>query len=60
MDRIKVLRLIENPVAGSGAVAYLIESMHGAGPPMAQRIMIGRQGGLEEKIARVKGLLDIS
>jgi 4-hydroxybutyryl-CoA dehydratase / vinylacetyl-CoA-Delta-isomerase len=60
VDRIKVLRLIENLVAGSGAVAYLVESMHGAGPPMAQRIMIGRQGGVEEKITRVKGLLDIA
>jgi 4-hydroxybutyryl-CoA dehydratase/vinylacetyl-CoA-Delta-isomerase len=59
VDRIKVLRLIENLVAGSGAVAYLIESMHGAGPPMAQRIMIGRQGGLEEKMARVRTLLKI-
>lgn len=60
VDRIKVLRLIENLVAGSGAVAYLIESMHGAGPPMAQRIMIGRQGGLDEKVTRVKSLLDIA
>ncbi len=59
VDRIKVLRLIENLVAGAGAVAYLIESMHGAGPPMAQRIMIGRQGGLEEKIRRVKAMLNI-
>jgi 4-hydroxybutyryl-CoA dehydratase/vinylacetyl-CoA-Delta-isomerase len=59
MDRLKVLRLIENLVAGAGAVAYLIESMHGAGSPMAQRIMIGRQGHLESKIERVKRLLDI-
>jgi len=59
VDRIKVLRLIENLVAGSGAVAYLIESMHGAGPPMAQRIMIGRQGGVEEKMERVRRLLGI-
>lgn len=56
-DRMKVLRLIENLVAG--AVGYLIESMHGAGPPMAQRIMIGRQADLEGKIQRVKGLLGI-
>jgi 4-hydroxybutyryl-CoA dehydratase/vinylacetyl-CoA-Delta-isomerase len=56
----KVLRLIENIVAGAGAVAYLIESIHGAGPPMAQRIMIGRQGEVEGKINRVKGLLNIS
>jgi len=60
VDRIKVLRLIENLVAGAGAVAYLIESMHGAGSPMAQRIMIGRQGEIEAKINRVKGLLNIS
>jgi 4-hydroxybutyryl-CoA dehydratase/vinylacetyl-CoA-Delta-isomerase len=59
VDRMKVLRLIENIVAGAGAVAYLIESVHGAGSPMAQRIMIGRQGEIESKISRVKGLLDI-
>ena len=28
-------------------------------PPMTQRIMIGRQGEIEGKINRVKGLLDI-
>ena len=59
VDRMKVLRLIENLVAGSGSVAYLIESVHGAGPPMAQRIMIGRQAGLESKINLAKGILDI-
>jgi 4-hydroxybutyryl-CoA dehydratase/vinylacetyl-CoA-Delta-isomerase len=58
-DRLKVLRLIENLVAGAGAVGYLIESMHGAGPPAAQRIMIERQAGLEAKMAAVKGLLAI-
>jgi len=59
IDRIKVLRLIESLVAGAGAVAYLIESMHGAGSPMAQRIMIARQGDLESKIELVKQLLAI-
>jgi 4-hydroxybutyryl-CoA dehydratase/vinylacetyl-CoA-Delta-isomerase len=59
VDRMKVLRLIENIVAGAGAVAYLIESVHGAGSPMAQRIMIGRQGEIESKINRVKSLLNI-
>ena len=58
-DRMKVLRMIENLVAGAGSVAYLIESMHGAGPPMAQRIMIGRQGDIESKINRVKGILNM-
>ena len=55
----KVLRLIENLVAGAGAVGYLIESMHGAGPPMAQRIMIGRQADLDGKISRVEKLLGL-
>jgi 4-hydroxybutyryl-CoA dehydratase/vinylacetyl-CoA-Delta-isomerase len=59
VDRIKVLRLIENLVAGAGAVAYLIESMHGAGSPMAQRIMIGRQGDVAGKVALAKGILGI-
>ncbi|MCB2227743.1 MAG: 4-hydroxybutyryl-CoA dehydratase [Desulfarculaceae bacterium] len=60
VDRMKVLRLIENLVAGAGAVGYLIESMHGAGPPTAQRIMISRQAGLEDKVQRVKDLLEIA
>ena len=59
IDRMKVLRLIENLVAGAGAVGYLIESMHGAGPPTAQRIMISRQAGLEQKIQSIKDLLSI-
>ncbi|RPH88900.1 MAG: 4-hydroxybutyryl-CoA dehydratase, partial [Desulfobacteraceae bacterium] len=59
VDRMKVLRLIENLVAGAGAVGYLIESMHGAGPPMAQRIMIGRQADLAGKIRQVEELLGL-
>jgi len=41
-NRMRVLRLIENITMGSGAVCYLTESLHGAGSPMAQKIMIGR------------------
>ncbi|HSJ53476.1 MAG TPA: 4-hydroxyphenylacetate 3-hydroxylase N-terminal domain-containing protein [Anaerolineae bacterium] len=59
-DRVKVLRLIENLVAGAGAVAYLVESMHGAGSPMAQRIVIGRQAGLEGKVALARRLLGLA
>ncbi|MFO7710076.1 MAG: 4-hydroxyphenylacetate 3-hydroxylase N-terminal domain-containing protein [Desulfobacterales bacterium] len=59
IDRMKVLRLIENLVAGAGAVGYLIESMHGAGPPTAQRIMIRRQADMDKKIEKVKALLCI-
>jgi 4-hydroxybutyryl-CoA dehydratase/vinylacetyl-CoA-Delta-isomerase len=60
VDRMKVFRLIENIVAGAGAVAYLVESVHGAGSPMAQRIMIGRQGDVNSKVDQVKRLLDIN
>lgn len=56
-DRMKVLRLIENIVAGAGSVAYLIESVHGAGPPQAQRVMIHRQGDIQGKVGKVKKLL---
>jgi len=59
VDRMKVLRLIENLVAGHGAVSYLIESMHGAGSPMAQRIMIGREADIEGKIELVRRLLSL-
>jgi 4-hydroxybutyryl-CoA dehydratase/vinylacetyl-CoA-Delta-isomerase len=60
VDRMKVLRLIENLVVGAGAVGYLVESMHGAGPPTAQRIMISRQADLEQKVSRVKDMLGIA
>lgn len=59
-DRMRVLRLIENITMGTAAVGYLPESMHGAGSPQAQRIMIARQSNLAMKkdlaksIARVK------
>ena len=59
-DRVKVLRLVENLVAGAGAVAYLIESMHGAGSPMAQRIVIGRQADLEGKVSLARRLLGLT
>jgi len=47
--RMRILRLIENLTLGTAAVGYLTESMHGAGSPQAQRIMIARQGNLEKK-----------
>lgn len=53
--RLRVLRLIENLTLGTAAVGYRTESMHGAGSPQAQRIMISRQSDLEAKkdLARV-------
>ena len=56
----RILRLIENLCLGTAAVGYRTESMHGAGSPQAQRIMISRQGNLEmkkqlaKKIAKVE------
>ena len=47
-DRLRVLRLIENITLGRGAVGYLPESLHGAGSPQAQRVVIGREAPLEE------------
>lgn len=48
-NRMRILRLIENLTLGTAAVGYRTESMHGAGSPQAQRIMISRQGNLAEK-----------
>jgi len=47
--RMRILRLIENLTLGTAAVGYRTESMHGAGSPQAQRIMISRQGDLSAK-----------
>jgi 4-hydroxybutyryl-CoA dehydratase/vinylacetyl-CoA-Delta-isomerase len=48
-NRMRILRLIENITLGSAAVGYLTESMHGAGSPQAQRIMISRLVNMKEK-----------
>lgn len=60
VDRLRVMRLIESLALGAGSVAYLVESMHGAGSPMAQRITIARQADLEAKIALAKKLLELA
>ncbi len=58
-DRMRILRLIENLTLGSAAVSYLTESMHGAGSPQAQRIVIGRLIDMEEKKAAARRLSGI-
>ncbi|MBW1983333.1 MAG: 4-hydroxybutyryl-CoA dehydratase [Deltaproteobacteria bacterium] len=45
--RLRILRLIENMTLGTGAAAYLTESLHGAGSPQAQKIMIARLADIE-------------
>ncbi len=58
-NRMKILRLIENITMGTAAVGYLTESMHGAGSPQAQRIMISRQANVGEKQKKAKKLCGI-
>ena len=58
-NRLRVLRLIENITLGTAAVGYRTESMHGAGSPQAQRIMIARQSNMEHKKSLAKKLARI-
>lgn len=55
-DRIRLLRLIENMTGGTA----LVESMHGAGSPQAQKVMYMRLGNLEQKKKLAKKLAKIS
>lgn len=57
--RMRILRLIENITLGTAAVGYRTESMHGAGSPQAQRIMISRQGNLDQKKELAKAIAGI-
>lgn len=58
-DRLRTLRLCENMALGAAAVGYRTESMHGAGSPQAQKVMINRQGNFEGKKALAKRLAGI-
>lgn len=57
--RMRILRLIENITMGTAAVGYLTESMHGAGSPQAQRIMISRLVDMKHKQKAAKQLCGI-
>ncbi|MBQ4061623.1 MAG: 4-hydroxyphenylacetate 3-hydroxylase family protein [Christensenellaceae bacterium] len=58
-NRMRIMRLVENITLGTAAVGYRTESMHGAGSPQAQRIMISRQGNLEMKKQLAKDIVGI-
>ena len=58
-NRMRILRFLENICLGSSAVGYRTESMHGAGSPQAQRIMIARQGNIEQKKQLAKAIAGI-
>jgi len=53
--RIRMCRLIENMTGGTA----LVESMHGAGSPQAQKVMILRQANLEQKKRLAKKLAGV-
>ena len=58
-ERMRILRLIENLTLGTAAVGYLTESLHGAGSPQAQRVMISRRINMIEKQKAAKKLCGI-
>jgi 4-hydroxybutyryl-CoA dehydratase/vinylacetyl-CoA-Delta-isomerase len=59
VDRMRILRLIENMTIGRNAVGYLTESLHGAGSPQAQRIQIARGMAIDDKKAHARTLAGI-
>ncbi len=59
VDRMRILRLIESLTIGTGAVSYRTESLHGAGSPEAQMIMINRLSNIEGKKSLAKHLAGI-
>jgi len=54
-DRIRIARLLENMTGGTA----LAESMHGAGSPQAQRVVMLRQANLDHKMTLAKKLAGI-
>ena len=54
MERIRVGRYIENMTS----VTTMVEAMHGAGSPQAQRIVMLSQAKLDEKIEMAEQVLD--
>ena len=58
-NRQRIMRFIENLCLGAAAVGYRTESMHGAGSPQAQRIMIARQGNIQGKKQLAKDIAGI-
>ncbi len=57
--RMRILRLIENITMGTGAVSYLPESVHGAGSPQTQKVMISRLADLASNKAAAYRLCGI-
>jgi 4-hydroxybutyryl-CoA dehydratase/vinylacetyl-CoA-Delta-isomerase len=58
-ERVRLLRLVENMTMGTNCKPYMAESLHGAGSPMAQRMMIGALEDMEEKEQAARQLAGI-
>ena len=58
--RVRCIRLIENITMGTGAVGFFTESIHGAGPPQAQRVMVARYSNLDMKKGLAKNIAGIT
>jgi len=54
MDRIRMGRYIENMTS----VTTMVEAMHGAGSPQAQRIVMLGQAAIEDKIKMAEQVID--
>lgn len=59
VKRQKIMGFLENMCLGAAAVGYRTESLHGAGSPQAQRIMISRQGNIQGKKQLAKDIIGI-
>jgi len=57
--RFRIIRLIENLILGTNATPLLVESVHGAGSPEAQKAMIERLANLEYKKELAKAIAGI-
>jgi 4-hydroxybutyryl-CoA dehydratase/vinylacetyl-CoA-Delta-isomerase len=58
--RMRCIRLIENITMGTGAVGFFTESIHGAGSPQAQKIMLQRYGNFDQKKIIAKKIAGIN
>lgn len=59
-NRRRMLRLIENMTMGRNCVGYMAESMHGAGSPQAQRVIIQRLMDPKKKMEFAKKIAGIT
>jgi 4-hydroxybutyryl-CoA dehydratase/vinylacetyl-CoA-Delta-isomerase len=58
--RVRCIRLIENITMGTGAVGFFTESIHGAGSPQAQRVMVSRYANLDMKKELARNIAGIT